>query len=95
MSEKKPDDLARAREFLAEVSKAVDVSPEIIDNVMPHLLGLTKHVAHDAVRPAAPLSAFLVGIASAGQSSQEVKANIEKVEAVVAHWREEHDGETE
>lgn len=65
MAEKNSQDLEIARDFLHRVSVQLDLDPTIIAELTPHLLGLTKRVAHGVVRPAAPLAAFLVGYAAA------------------------------
>lgn len=83
MSKHQPEDLENARTFLAEVSQELSIDPQVIEKAMPHLLGLTKHVAHDVVRPAAPLAAFLVGIASANGDEETVRANIDRIEALI------------
>lgn len=83
MSKHQPDDLEKAREFLAAVSEEFGLDPAIIESATPHLLGLTKHVAHDVVRPAAPLAAFLVGLASAGGRIEDVQGNIARVEELI------------
>ncbi len=52
------------------------------------LLDLTRDVAHGVARPAAPLTAYLVGLA-AGRSADPQAATaaaIEQVEALVAGW---------
>lgn len=87
MSKHQPDDLEQAREFLTEVAHRLEVDPDIVLGTMPHLLGMTKHVAHDAVRPAAPLAAFLVGLAAGRDADAAgVLAQIEKVEATVKEF---------
>lgn len=54
-------------QWLAEVCKEFDIDEQLLDEVVPHLLNLTRDVAHGPSRPAAPLTAFLLGI-TAGQS---------------------------
>ena len=80
---KSSDDQAvqTAHEWLVEASTALGLAP---DDVTPHiraLLALTRHVAHNRSRPAAPLTSFLVGLAS--QTPQEVEENIEKLSALI------------
>lgn len=91
MSKHQVNDLVIAREFLAEVSRELEVDPQLMEKAMPHLLGLTKHVAHGVVRPAAPLAAFLVGVASAGQGS-DLLGNIARVEKVIEVYRQKEEG---
>lgn len=89
MTDKKPDDLARAQEFLALVAQQLELPESLIEQTMPYLLGMTKHVAHDAVRPAAPLAAFLVGVAVASQgevTTESVRARIAEVEEAIKEY---------
>lgn len=89
MSKHEAGELDKARDFLEGVAERLDLDPAIVSETMPYLLGMTKHVAHNAIRPAAPLSAFLVGLAvgSAGDLSQDaVRARIETVEQVVKEF---------
>lgn len=89
MTDKKPDDLARAQEFLALVAQQLKLSESLIEQTMPYLLGMTKHVAHDAVRPAAPLAAFLVGVAVASRgevTTESVRARIAEVEEAIKEY---------
>ncbi|MBM7051675.1 MULTISPECIES: DUF6457 domain-containing protein [unclassified Rothia (in: high G+C Gram-positive bacteria)] len=100
MTTKQPDDLANARLFLAEVAGDLDLDAQMIEDAMPYLLGMTKHVAHRAVRPAAPLAAFLVGYASAlaaqdtdGSTLETVRSKIGSVEKALEQWVEPREGE--
>lgn len=100
MSEKSPRDLEVAREFLAELATRLDLDPALMNQAMPHLLGMTKHVAHGVVRPAAPLAAFLVGYAAAsetgpdaGEPSGRVLAALAQVEALISEYGEHTDGQ--
>lgn len=57
--------LARMREWLAQVSQAIDVDPAVVEASIPALLDLVRDVAHGPSRPGAPLTAFTVGLALA------------------------------
>lgn len=83
MSERNPQDLVLVREFVRQVAQRLDLDPQVIQQTLPHLLGLTKHVAHGVVRPAAPLAAFLVGLA-AGQNSSRAGSEVDP-EQLAAH----------
>lgn len=101
MAEKNPQDLEIARDFLRQVSVQLDLDPAMIDELTPHLLGLTKRIAHGVVRPAAPLAAFLVGYATAQAGSnasdsvptQETAAQALRAIARVDDVVEEADGQ--
>ncbi|WP_237232870.1 DUF6457 domain-containing protein [Rothia nasisuis] len=99
MTEKSPHDLELARQFLAQLADRLNLDPALIGQTMPHLLGMTKHVAHGVVRPAAPLAAFLVGYAAGqapGQDADEqvegVRAALEQVEILIDEYKERADG---
>lgn len=99
MSQRDPRDLEIARDFLAELSSRLNLDLALVENAMPHLLGMTKQVAHGVVRPAAPLAAFLVGY-SAGQAPgqdadeqvESVRSALEQVEILVDEYKERADG---
>ena len=82
MSESKDDKAVQtAHEWLVEASEALGLAPEDATRHIKQLLDLTRDVAHNRSRPAAPLTAFLVGLASS--SPEEVTANINKLSALV------------
>lgn len=65
MSEKKSDPgLRDAHRWLAAVSTELAQDPAVISSLTTELLDLTRDIAHGPSRPAAPLTAFLVGLAS-------------------------------
>lgn len=65
MNEKKTDpDLGNAHVWLESVSVELGLDPAVIRALVGELLDLTRDVAHGPSRPAAPLTAFLVGLAS-------------------------------
>lgn len=63
-AKKSSQDLTQARAWLAQVSAELDLDPAVIEELLHDLLDLTRDVAHGPSRPAAPLTAFLVGLAS-------------------------------
>ena len=83
-----PEEIATAHQWLRAVSAEFDMDPETIQHLVKDLLDLTKHVAHGPSRPAAPLTAFLVGMSVGKQlegeesSGQEVALAKKKIEAV-------------
>lgn len=102
VSTKDPRDLEIARDFLVELSVRLDLEPALIEQMMPHLLGMTKRVAHQVVRPAAPLAAFVVGYVAAqgglpgvdrqdtGEPGERVLAALERVDALIEEFKEGH-----
>jgi hypothetical protein len=69
-------------EFLRTTSTALGIDHEAVQRDL--LLDLTKEVAHNVARPAAPLAAFLVGLAAgqAGGGPDAVRAAAAKVAAL-------------
>lgn len=99
MSQKSPRDLELARDFLEDLSTRLNLDPALMEHAMPHLLGMTKQVAHQVVRPAAPLAAFLVGYAAGQLPGQEADEQVERVrsaltqvENLVSEYKERADG---
>ena len=73
-------------EFLRTTCTALGVDREAVDQDL--ILELTKDVAHNVARPAAPLSAFVVGLAAgkAGGDRDAVRAAAVKVAALAAGY---------
>jgi Domain of unknown function (DUF6457) len=69
--------------WLAEAGDALGVDSGAMQRDL--LLDLTRDVAHGVARPAAPLTAFLVGLAAgkSGGSADDVKAAIRRLTAVL------------
>lgn len=80
-------------DWIAEAKTALGIDLEVD---VPGLLDMTKDVAHGVARPAAPLTAFLVGYAAAqagGGAGAVAEAN-SKVVALVGRWvAEQSNGE--
>jgi hypothetical protein len=73
-------------EFLRTACKALGVDPAAVDQQL--ILDLTRDVAHNVARPAAPLSAFVVGLAAgkAGGDAEAVRAAATKVAALAGGY---------
>ncbi len=69
-----PDPIRTAHQWLQEAAELLDVSPADATALITELLDLTKEVAHTQSRPAAPLTAYLVGLAS--KDTEEARAHI-------------------
>lgn len=69
-------------EWLTKVRAELDVPADALDTDL--LLGLAGEAAHAVVRPAAPLTTFLVGVA-VGRGVPLPEA-AERVRALVASW---------
>lgn len=70
-----------AHQWLEEAAELLGVDKHDATALVRELLDLTKDVAHNRARPAAPLTAYLVGLAS--QDTQEARANIVKLKAAI------------
>ena len=65
------DRIDRMYEWLGVVCEEFDIDRALLDAVVPQLLDLTRDVAHGPSRPAAPMTAFLLGImASRGEHGE-------------------------
>jgi len=70
------------QEWTALVCKELGIDPARVDR--DAILDLTKDVAHGVARPAAPLTAYLVGLAQgAGTAPEDAFA---RVSAMAADW---------
>ncbi|KKO79201.1 DUF6457 domain-containing protein [Corynebacterium sp. HMSC074H12] len=69
-----PDPIRTAHQWLKEAAELIGASPEEATALVKELLDLTKDVAHTQSRPAAPLTAYLVGLAST--DTAEARAHI-------------------
>ncbi|OFK67047.1 molybdopterin-guanine dinucleotide biosynthesis protein MobA [Corynebacterium sp. HMSC076G08] len=69
-----PDPIRTAHQWLQEAAELLDVPPTDATALVTELLDLTKDVAHTQSRPAAPLTAYLVGLAS--KDTEEARAHI-------------------
>jgi len=73
-------------EFLRTTCTALGVDANAVDQDL--ILDLTKEVAHNVARPAAPLAAFVVGLAAGkhGGDADAVRAAATKVAALAAGY---------
>lgn len=74
--------------WTARTCDALDLDPEMLDRDL--VLDMTRDVAHGVARPAAPLTAFLVGLAAGrdGGDSEAVRAACERVQRLAGEWAE-------
>ena len=73
-------------DFLRTTCRALGIDPAVVDRDL--ILDLTKDVAHNVARPAAPLSAFVVGLAAgkAGGDAEAIRAVVTKVAALASGY---------
>lgn len=82
MSENKDAQAIReAEEWLKEATTLLDLPEETATALTDELLELTKEVAHNRSRPGAPLTAFLVGLAS--KDIDEARDYIVKIKGAI------------
>lgn len=65
--------MAAMNAWLDEVCAELDIDRSLMTHTTGPLLALIREVAHGPSRPAAPLTAFLLGIASAQESGLPVE----------------------
>ncbi|MBK4138569.1 DUF6457 domain-containing protein [Corynebacterium macginleyi] len=75
------DPIQTAHERLEEAATTLGLDPHDATALVRELLDLTKDVAHNRFRPAAPLTAFVVGLAS--KDVEEARANIAELKEAV------------
>lgn len=79
--------MAQMHEWLGEVCSELGLDRAVVESTAEQLLALVGQVAHGPTRPGAPLTAFLVGLAT-GAAGREldtaatVKGVTERAEAV-------------
>lgn len=72
------EDRSEWRPFIERASAAVGVDPSLVDEDV--ILELTSSIAHEGVRPMAPVGAFILGLAVAGGGdAAALKTEIENV----------------
>ncbi len=69
------------RRWLEAVCQELDIEPTVLDDNIDPLLDLIRDVAHGPSRPAAPLTAFLVGISAGATTGTERPADLARVVA--------------
>lgn len=72
--------------WVAHVCPALGLDPDTVDRDL--LLDTTRDVAHGVARPAAPLSAFLIGLAAGRQGGgpKQVRSACAVVSRLAADW---------
>ncbi|MGZ4664617.1 MAG: DUF6457 domain-containing protein [Frankiaceae bacterium] len=73
-------------DWLSSVARDLGLDPSVSDHaLMALVLDLTRSVAHGVARPAAPLTAFLVGLAAgrAGGDAPAVRLALARVQALL------------
>ncbi|WP_018297761.1 DUF6457 domain-containing protein [Corynebacterium lubricantis] len=84
MAKDSPEEIKSAHDWLNKASASLDVSPDVTRALVGDLLDLTRNVAHGPSRAAAPVTAFLVGLAS-GRADMTDEQLVAQVRANIAH----------
>ncbi|MBO9567206.1 MULTISPECIES: DUF6457 domain-containing protein [Cellulomonas] len=78
--------------WMDDVVPALGVDPDLVSATTDDVLDMVRDVAHGVVRPGAPLTAYLVGLA-AGRAAAEgqdpaaaVRDGLAQVDALVRAW---------
>lgn len=76
--------------WLAQVAADLGLDPDQLDR--GPILDLTRDVAHGVARPAAPVTAYLVGLAAgrAGGTPDDVTAAVRRARQSVSDWTAHH-----
>lgn len=66
-----PEEAQKASEWLAEVCRLLEIPEDVQRANVKGVLDLTSAVAHNKSRPAAPVTAFVVGLAAGAAAGRE------------------------
>jgi hypothetical protein len=77
-------------QWTADVIEALQLDPDAYDRDL--LLDLTRDVAHGVARPAAPLTAYLVGVAvgASGGGAAQLQDVVRRIQALMSGPEREH-----
>ena len=81
------------KEWVDLVSQELGITDLVSQAAMqPRVLDMSKDVAHDVARPAAPLTAYLLGLAAGRSSDPEATADelAQQVCLLARRWADEH-----
>ncbi|MGO1949939.1 MAG: DUF6457 domain-containing protein [Mycobacteriaceae bacterium] len=70
-----PEEMQSAHAWLAQVAGELGLPADVARTSVKEVLDLTSAVAHNRSRPAAPVTAFLIGLA-AGQAASDGAGNV-------------------
>lgn len=75
--------------WLDAVCGELGLEMDVVDRVRHPMLDMIAEVAHGPSRPGAPMTAMLVGLASATDDPDAVLARVEKICKLVKVWENE------
>lgn len=82
-------------EWVGAVCRELDIADAVQQSAMqPRVLDISRDVAHDVARPAAPLTAYLIGLAAGRCADPEAAAGelTERVRLLARRWAAEQAG---
>lgn len=83
--------MSTLEEWTATVVTELGIGDLVDGRTRDLVLDMTKDVAHEVARPAAPLTAYLLGLAVGKAGSVEEAAGLgERLSALAAAWGEQH-----
>jgi len=80
-------------EWVELVCRELDIAEAVSPAVMqPRVLDMSRDVAHGVARPAAPLTAYLLGVAAGRTSDPETTAELlaPRVSQLAQRWSDQH-----
>ncbi len=75
--------MSEMQRWTDQATAALGIDPSVLAQVKDPVLDMVRDVAHGVDRPSAPLTAFLVGLASGASGSGDA-ASVERALATVA-----------
>ncbi|GAB2501396.1 hypothetical protein CATRI_02135 [Corynebacterium atrinae] len=75
MNAHKEENLASAHSWLIAAATSLDLELSLVNDLMRDILDLTRDVAHGPSRPAAPVTAFLLGL-SVGRATSDPEETV-------------------
>lgn len=86
------------QEWVGAVCRELDIADVVSPAAMQtRVLDISKDVAHDVARPAAPLTAYLIGLAAGRSDDPEARSEelAERVRRLAQAWAAERENEQE
>jgi hypothetical protein len=83
------------KEWVDLVCRELDITAIVSPaDMQSRVLDMSRDVAHDVARPAAPLTAYLLGLAAGRSSDPEATADelAQRLCLLAQRWRDEQDG---
>ena len=79
-----PDEMHRASQWLTQVCEILDLPQDIQRESIKGVLEVTSAVAHNKSRPAAPVTAFLVGLAAGAAAQKEGDGDLDQLRFAIS-----------